>query len=215
MSLSGIIHVLLVEPHEIVRTGITAIFSQTPDINLIAETAYLERTLLLCREHHPDVVILNLMRAGMHSAEVIAALRREFPRTQVIVLSATYNRELLSALLRAGVIACLSPAASAHELVHAVRVGRCGKPSFAPEATAVMVREFGDGLTPDMVLTPRETEILSLLVQGLTNREIALRLHVSRFTVKNHVSRLLAKMGAASRTQAVALALQQELVRVD
>ena len=132
---------------------------------------------------------------------------------QVIALTSYKEEELVQGALKAGAIGYLLKNVTADELANAIRAAHAGRPTLAPEAAEVLIRAATQPAEPDAGLTDRELEILQLMVDGLSNPDIAKKLFVSRSTVKFHVSNILMKLGAASRTEAVAIALHRKMVQ--
>jgi NarL family two-component system response regulator LiaR len=155
---------------------------------------------------------MDLMMPEMDGVAATAAIRKQCPAVQVIALTSFREEGLVQRALQAGAISYLLKNVSADELVEAIRAARTGRSTLAPEATQDLI---ASALTPPIAmteLTPREREVLTLMAQGLNNTAIAERLIVSRSTVKAHVSHILAKLDAGSRTEAVAIALQRRLL---
>jgi NarL family two-component system response regulator LiaR len=149
---------------------------------------------------------------GMDGAEATRLIREKYPQVQVIALTSFKEKELVQGALQAGAIGYLLKNVSADELAGAIRSAHAGRPTLAPEAAQVLIQSSRQKDQPHFELTERECDVLRLMVEGLSNPDIAVRLVVSRSTVKFHVSSILAKLGATSRTEAVAIALQQKLV---
>jgi len=148
----------------------------------------------------------------MDGSTATQIVRQRYPQVQVIALTSFREEELVQGTLEAGAIGYLLKNVSADELAEAIREAHAGRPTLAPEAAEVLIHAatYAPELGQDLAL--REREVLALMVEGLRNAEIAERLTVSRSTVKFHVSRILSKLGVSSRTEAVALALQHDLV---
>ena len=150
---------------------------------------------------------------GMDGAAATRLIRGQFPGIQVIALTSFKEQELVEGALQAGAIGYLLKDVSAEELANAIRAAYAGKPTLAPEAAQALIQAARQpALEVGFDLTEREQEVLALLVQGLSNNDIAERLVVSNSTAKFHVSSILSKLGASSRTEAVVIAMENNLV---
>ena len=212
MSEEKAIRVLIVDDHAVVRSGLAAFLMVFDDLLLVGEAEGGAEAIQMCREKAVDVVLMDLMMPEMDGAEATRLIRKACPGVQVIALTSFREEKLVQSALQAGAISYLLKNISADELANAIRAAHAGRPTLAPEATVALIHAATRPPPPEYDLTPRELEVLALLAQGLTNPEIAERLVVSRSTIKFHVSSLLSKLGVNGRTEAVALALQENLV---
>ena len=212
MSESKPIRVLLVDDHAVVRSGLAGFLLAFADMKLVGEAASGEEAVSLCRQVQPDVVLMDLMLPGMDGAAATRAIRERCPDIKVIVLTSFQEEELVQRALQAGAISYLLKNVSVDELADAIRAAVAGQPTLAPEATQALIHATTKPPDPEIGLTSREREVLALMVQGLSNPDIAGRLVLSRSTVKFHVSSILLKLGVSGRTEAVAFALQHHLV---
>ena len=206
------IRVLIVDDHAVVRSGLAAFLMVFDDLQLVGEAAGGAKAIQLCQQVEVDVVLMDLVMPEMNGAEATYLIRQQCPNVQVIALTSFKEEDLIQGALRAGAISYLLKNVTADALANAIRAAYRGQPTLAPEATAALIHAATRPAPPQYDLTPRELEVLTLLVQGLNNPEIAQRLVVSRSTIKFHVSSVLSKLGVNGRTEAVALALQENLV---
>ena len=213
MTESSSIRVLLVDDHAMLRKGLRFFLTGFDDLELVGEAASGKEAIRLCAELQPDVVLMDMVMPDMDGAAATQAILQQSPSVQVIALTSFQEEDLIERALQAGAISYLLKNVSAQALAEAIRRAHAGHSTLAPEATEVLVKATRQrGGQHDYGLTERELEVLSLLVEGLSNAEIAERLVVSVATVKFHVRGILSKLGVSSRTEAVALAWQQSLI---
>ena len=213
MTESSPIRVLLVDDHAMLRKGLRFFLAGFGDLELVGEAASGKEAIRLCAALQPDVVLMDMVMPDMDGAATTEAVRRQNPNLEVIALTSFQEEDLIERALQAGAISYLLKNVSADALADAIRQAHAGHSTLAPEATEALVKATRQrAARPKYDLTERELEVLSLLVEGLSNAVIAERLVVSVATVKFHVRGILSKLGVSSRTEAVALALQQHLI---
>jgi len=214
MTDTKLIRVMLVDDHAVVRSGLSTFLMTCDDMELVGEASSGEQALSLCLKVKPDVVLMDLVMSGMDGATTTRRIREECPEIQVIALTSFKEQELVQGALEAGAIGYLLKDVTADELASAIRAAYAGKPTLAPEAAQVLIqatRMPAEKIGSD--ITNRELEVLALMTEGLNNNDIADKLFISRSTAKFHVSSILSKLGAESRTKAVAIAIKNNLVK--
>lgn len=205
------IRVMLVDDHTMVRRGLATFLKIFDDLQLVAEADSGEAAIQLCAEALPDVILMDMVLPRMDGAACTRAIRQRFPQMQVIALTSFKTGELVQNALEAGAIGYLLKDVSADELVRAIRAAHAGRATLSPEVAQTLV-EAANQPRPGLNLTERELEVLTLMVDGLNNTQIAAKLSVSPSTIKSHVSNILSKLGVASRTEAVTLALRTRII---
>ncbi len=205
------ISVLLVDDHTVVRSGLKALLGTQEDIDVVAEAASGEEAVQAAEEYSPAVILMDLaMGPGMDGIEAIKQVRQRRPKQAIIVFT-TYDSD--ADIVRAvdgGAMGYLLKDAAPEEIFAAVRGAVQGKSVMsAPVAS----RLFQQLRNPDDILTPREAELLSLLTEGLSNRDLGKRLFISEATVKTHLAHIYAKLGVETRAAAIATAIRREGMR--
>ncbi len=213
MNESARIRVVVVDDHRMVCEGLIALIQGFEDLELVGRAASGEEAVTLCGRVRPDVVLMDLVMPGIGGVEAIAQIRECCPETQIVALTSFHDEQRVQAALQAGAIGYLLKDASVEELVGAIRAAYEGRPTLAWQAAQALIKGAKQSPAQEYHLTERELEVLALMVEGLTNRQIANVLEISRYTVNAHVSSILAKLDVASRTEAVALAIQNRLVQ--
>jgi NarL family two-component system response regulator LiaR len=214
MSDSQPIRIMLVDDHAVVRSGLSAFLLAYDDLELVAEASDGAEAVRVCERVQPDVILMDLIMPRMDGATATRTIRERFPNIQVLVLTSFKEDNLVQDALKAGAIGYLLKNVTGEELAAAIRAALRGRPTLAPEAAQALIHAATHQDLPVLGddLTERERDVLVWMTKGLDNNEIADKLIVSRSTVKFHVSNILSKLQVASRTEAVAVALQHNLV---
>ncbi len=214
------IRVVLVDDQSMIRTGLRMVLAAEPDIAVVGEASDGAVGVRVVTELVPDVVLLDVRMPGTDGLEAARQILSAGLPTRVVVLTTFDEDEYVTAALRAGVSGFLLKVAPPEDLVAAVRTVASGQGLLDPAVTLRVIRSFAGAPAPDPAgaaalaqLTERETDVLALVTAGLSNAEIAARLHLGEATVKTHVSRVLLKLGLRDRVQAVAFAYESGLVR--
>jgi two-component system, NarL family, response regulator LiaR len=206
------IRVMIVDDHLMVRRGLATFLRAAPDLELVGEAASGAEAIRVCAEARPEVILMDLKLPDLDGIAATRAIRSAHPEIQVIAVTSSQEDGLVSEALRAGAIGYLLKDVGVTGLGDAIRAARAGRSTLAPEASQALVRQVAAPASPGGELTQREREVLALMVKGISNPQIAEQLVLSRSTVNFHVSNVLGKLGVATRTQAVSLALRQHLV---
>jgi NarL family two-component system response regulator LiaR len=206
------IRVLIVDDQPVVRSGLGAFLQAFADLELVGEASNGEEALRLCQTLRPDVILMDLIMPVMDGVEATRQVSAQHPEIQVLALSSFSDDDLVRRAMQAGAVGYLLKNVSHIALAEAIRAAHAGRATLAPEAAQVLIRATRRPQSPGHDLTPREREVLALMVQGLGNLEIATRLGIGEATVKTHVSHVIAKLGASGRTEAVALAIRLGLI---
>ena len=208
------IKVMVVDDHPLVRHGIKTVFEAYDDIELVAEAENGKEALEICEKYKPDIVIMDMVMPILDGAEATSQLIKKFPDIKVIALTSFNDKDLIKKSLKAGAVNFLLKNISGAKLVKTIKDVYIGKFVLSPHATKILLTELREKADENIKLTKREKEILALIVEGLSNKEIAKRLFLSNSTIQFHVSNVLSKLGVSKRTEAAYLALKQKLVEL-
>ena len=203
------LRILLADDHAVVRIGLASLLESEKDMTVVGQAKNGEEAVLLARRERPDIVVMDLVMPKMDGAEATAALARERPSAKVIILTSYGAADGVAHALDAGAAGAIMKTADDAELVTAIRKVAAGQRVISPE-----IRQLLDEQPPVPELTPRQKEILASITRGLTNRDIALELGIRHDGVDRHVNAILSKIGAANRTEAVAIALRKQLLKL-
>ena len=205
--MSESITVMCVDDHPLVRKGLAAILSTESDISLIAEAETGSDAIRLYGEHHPSVTLMDLRLPDKNGIVATQEIRKDFPDARIIALTSYDGDQDIYRALEAGVRGYLLKEALHTDVIRAIRIVHSGK-RFIPQDVSEQLTHF----FPEMALTPRETEVLSCIADGLGNKEIAEKLGTAVGTIKAHVENILGKLSARDRTHAVTIAVRRGLL---
>ncbi|MBM4726197.1 DNA-binding response regulator [Prescottella equi] len=205
------ISVLLVDDHLVVRAGLRALLDSQPDVEVIGEADTGEDAVAMAADRSPDVVMMDLaLGAGIDGVEAIQRIRAARPEQPVLVFT-TYDTDAdVVRALDAGAIGYLLKDSAPQDIFGAIRDAVAGRSVLSPPVASRVLDRMR---RPDQALTAREAELLSLLAEGLTNKELGKRLFISEATVKTHLAHIYAKLGVDSRAAAVSIALRRDGIR--
>lgn len=207
MSSPHRIRILIVDDHLVVRMGLRSMIDSQSDMVVVAEAATGRETIKLFREKKPDLVLMDLRMPDMGGVEATAAICGDFPNAHVLVLTTYDGDENIYRALQAGARGYLLKDIPREEFFSAVRAVHAGQYFVPPSVAARLAQRV-----PALELSTREVEVLRLIVEGLSNKEIASALAITESTVKNHVNSILAKLKVNDRTQAATAALRRGII---
>ena len=223
---------VIADDHALVRKGIRSMLDGEPGLEVVGEATNGREALQLCHRLRPDLVLMDVRMPEMDGLEATRAIKQEFPRVAVLMVTMHENPEYLYEALKAGAAGYVLKKSSAEEVINAVRQALDGEGPLNPTLAAQLLRKLASEeehpqqgreprpdpekrSEPPEALTPREVEVLRLLTKGLTNRQIAQNLVVSAGTVKVHVQHIIGKLGVSDRTQAAVRAIQLGLLALE
>jgi NarL family two-component system response regulator LiaR len=208
------IRVMLVDDHNVVRSGLATFLRAYEDLELVGEAKNGLEALDLCHRKKPDVVLMDLLMPEMDGIEATRAILADYPEIKIIAMTSFDEEELVHGVLAAGAISYLLKNITSDELAKAIRDAVSGRSTLSPEAARVLVRATRPTEEPWLELTEREMQVLNLVVQGQSNRQIADAMFISVATVKAHVSSILSKLQVSSRAEAIAYAIKHKIVSI-
>ena len=205
------IRIVIADDHSVVRRGLQMFLELDPELVVVGEAADGAEAVHLARLLLPDIVLMDLLMPVMDGITATAMIRRELPDTEVLALTSVLEDASVVGAVRAGAIGYLLKDTQADALCQAIKAAAAGQVQLTPQAAARLMQVVSAPESPE-ALTERETEVLRLLAQGESNKQIAHSLHIAEKTVKVHVSNILGKLGVQSRTQATLYAIRIGLV---
>ena len=205
----GKIRILVADDHAIVRVGLVTLLGRVPDFEIVGEASNGAVAVSKSLKLAPDVVVLDLVMPKMDGVEATAALHEKLPDAKVLILTSFGTSEDLSRALNAGATGAILKNAANSELVSTIRRVAAGKRTVSPEIENMLAND-----PPVPELSPRQRDILESITRGLTNNQIAMQFEISPESVKTHIAKLFEKIGAASRSEAVSIALRKHLLKI-
>lgn len=202
------IRIITVDDHEILRGGIKFLLLAFDDIELVGEARNGDEAVRICEQLQPDVVLMDLMMVGMNGAETTKAIRKKYPKIQVLILTSFFENDLVKQAIQAGAIGYLLKGVSIDELADTIRAAAIGRSMLNKEVIQALLQPSKPSSQSLYELSKRQQEVLVLLSLGLSNEAIAHRMKLSPSTIRHHVSQVLNKLGVTNRTEAATRAMQ-------
>jgi DNA-binding NarL/FixJ family response regulator len=213
---SARIRVLIVDDHSVVRMGLRMFFDHQDDIEVVGEAADGSEGVAMARRLEPDVVLMDLLMPNMDGVTAIGRIKAERPETEIVTMTSFIEEEQVTSALEAGASGYVLKDAEAEEVAQAVRAAYAGEVHLDPAVARLLAQRMRNRKSPEdeltEPLTEREKDVLRLLGQGMSNKEIGAALFITERTARTYVSNILGKLGLASRTQAALYAVEHKLV---
>lgn len=207
------IRVILIDDHKHIHDAVALALTQADDIHLAAQGSTGDEAVILCRQHQPDIVLMDVVMPGMDGVTATKRLKSEFPNVKILVLSSFQDDDTVHAMMREGASGYTLKHSLAANLVNAIRATHMGSVVIDSEVSQGLLQPPSPPAAGNSFdLTERELEVLRLMAHGLTNNEIAVKLFISRSTVKFHITNIEEKMGVTTRAEAIVLAAKNNLV---
>jgi NarL family two-component system response regulator LiaR len=212
MKSTDSIRVLLVDDHNVVRSGLATFLRAYEDLELVGEAKNGKEAVNFCRQQQPDVILMDLMMPIMNGISATRAILADYPDIKIIAMTSFDEANLVNEVLGAGAMSYLLKNITAEELVKAIRDAVSGRSTLSPEAARVLIESTRITKQPASDLSEREMEVLRLVVQGKSNQQIADILVITIATVKAHISNILSKLQVSSRSEAISYAIKHKIV---
>lgn len=209
------IRVMIVDDHNLVREGLKAVFDQGDEVDVVGEAGSGEEAIEMVGKVEPEVVLMDISMPGMNGIQATKLIRDKYPGVKIVILTMLDQEGYVYEAVKAGATGYMLKSTSSDDLVRSIQTVYEGKALLHPDATVQLLKEFvtlAENRAKDYGLSNREMEVLQLLSEGKTNKEIAKSLWISEQTVKTHVAHIFDKLGTSDRTETVARALRSGLV---
>ena len=210
--MADLIRIMIVDDHAEIHRALSSINDLFDDLRVVAHASNGREAISLCAQEVIDVIFMDVIMPVMGGIEATQVIHERYPHIKIFALSSFQVADDVRSMLRAGAVGYLLKNASIDELAHTIRAAQAGTTVLSPEVASALLDPHPAMPTQDYGLTPRELEVLALMIKGLNNKEIAFRLTVSIATVKFHISGIFTKLQVSSRVEAVTLALEKKLV---
>ena len=214
MEATSPIRVLLVDDHAVVRMGLRAFFDMLDDIEVVGEASDGSEGVAMARRLKPDVILMDLLMPNMDGITAIGRIKAELPETEIVTMTSFIEEEKVTAALEAGASGYVLKDAEAEEVATAIRAAFAGEVHLDPAVARLLAERMRQKKNPSQELveplTDREREVLGLLAQGMSNKDIGAKLFITERTARTYVSNILGKLGLASRTQAALWAVEHK-----
>jgi two-component system, NarL family, response regulator LiaR len=212
MNTPQTIRVMLVDDHNVVRSGLATFLKAYDDLELVGEAKNGQEALSLCHIKKPDVILMDLMMPVMDGIAATRAILEKYPEIKIIAMTSFEEEALVQGVLAAGAMGYLLKNITADDLAKAIRDAVSGRATLSPEAATALIHATRPTKQPSFDLTDREMQVLNLVVKGQSNQQIADALVITLATVKAHVSSILSKLEVSSRAEAIAYAIKHKIV---
>lgn len=212
----SMIRIMLVDDHEVVRLGMKSLLERHPTFDVVAEASAADEAVQKAVAHEPDIVLMDIRLSGSSGIEACQQITEQLSDTKVVMLTSYADDELLFSAIRAGAVGYVLKQIGSGELIESIEAAARGEATLDPTLTQRVFNEVRRAIQNEEKaafgeLTPQEMQVLALIAEGKTNREIASALFLSEGTVRNYVSSILSKLGVSNRAEAAAYAVQHHL----
>jgi len=206
------IRILIADDHSITRNGLKTILSLYDDMVLVGEASNGKDAIKICKETNPDIILMDLSMPILDGVSATSVIGKECPGgVRIIALTSFTDKKLVRKAIKAGISSYIVKNISPGNLINTIRSTFLGKTILSPEAAEAIIEEVKNPSVKKFNLTTQELNVLEFMVKGCSNKEIAQKLFISNYTVKFHITSILNKLGAATRTEAAYIAMQQDL----